>query len=228
MLKLAVSDLDGTLINKDGTFSPKFRYMSELLNLRNILFSVASGRSYADLLKILGDVLIKKMLIIACDGGLTVYKGRALFINEIDENTVKKCFDNFGILYERVKTPCGKTVKIVVREQKNTDICKAYIQNNRLLSLVYDSGGILEYTGFGINKGSALKKALEKLGIFTDEVIAFGDGCNDKEMLKLIPKSFAVKTAPLEIKKICKFTSEDVCDTIIKIIENGGECYERI
>lgn len=228
MLKLAVSDIDGTLINKSGTLSPKFDFMLDMLNSKSILFSAASGRSYDDIVNIFGNDLVKNILIIACDGGLAVYKGKALFINEIADDIIKRCFDNFGILYERIKTPCGKTVKIVVREQENIDISRKYTENNKLLSLVYNNGGSMEYTGYGVNKGSALLKILEKLKVSKDEVIAFGDNYNDKEMLKLIPKSYAMASAPLEIKRICRFTSEDVCNTIIKIMEDGGEYYGKI
>lgn len=72
----------------------------------------------------------------------------------------------------------------------------------------------LEVTKLGIDKGVAVKKLAEKLGIAIDEVIAVGDSFNDLPMLKAAGTSVAVENAHPEIKK--------QVDHIVKSNNDGG------
>ena len=47
----------------------------------------------------------------------------------------------------------------------------------------------------GVNKGRAVKDTMQKLGIPLEEVIAFGDGLNDYEMLSLVGNPFVMSNA---------------------------------
>lgn len=62
----------------------------------------------------------------------------------------------------------------------------------------------LEMNNFNANKGYALKKLCEILGIAPDEVMAFGDTGNDCEMLKIAGLSFAMENGWDEAKKVAK------------------------
>ena len=53
----------------------------------------------------------------------------------------------------------------------------------------------MEVTAAGVTKGAALEKLCEELGIAADEVMAFGDGNNDVEMLSWAGLSFAMDIA---------------------------------
>ena len=72
----------------------------------------------------------------------------------------------------------------------------------------------LEVTKLGIDKGVAVKKLAEKLGIAIEEVIAVGDSFNDLPMLKAAGTSVAVENAHPEIKK--------QVDYIVKSNNDGG------
>lgn len=50
----------------------------------------------------------------------------------------------------------------------------------------------MEFTAGGVTKGVGLKKLCQELGIAADEVMAFGDGLNDVEMLEWAGLSFAM------------------------------------
>ena len=52
MIKLIVTDMDGTLLGENGMFPPYFMSVFEELERRNILFCVASGRQYSSLLQL--------------------------------------------------------------------------------------------------------------------------------------------------------------------------------
>ncbi len=56
----------------------------------------------------------------------------------------------------------------------------------------------------GVNKGGALRKLCDSLGISPDECMAFGDYLNDREMLQSVTHSFAMANAHPDILAICR------------------------
>lgn len=79
---------------------------------------------------------------------------------------------------------------------------------NDILPLVGESSNVdfvseksLEIYDKKVNKGIAAELILEKDGLTVDEVICFGDGLNDYEMLRRIPNSFIMENALEELKK---------------------------
>ncbi|EMG28128.1 cof family hydrolase [Listeria fleischmannii 1991] len=60
----------------------------------------------------------------------------------------------------------------------------------------------------GNHKGHAIKLLMEKWGIQADEVMTFGDGGNDLEMLKLAGFGFAMENAPDYVKKAARFVAK--------------------
>ncbi len=60
----------------------------------------------------------------------------------------------------------------------------------------------LELAPFGVTKGTALAHVAAKLNIQPAEIIAFGDGMNDAEMLAFAGLGVAMGNAPEELKKI--------------------------
>ncbi len=55
------------------------------------------------------------------------------------------------------------------------------------------------------NKGNALQKLIDRIGISTSEVLVFGDYNNDLEMLQLSEYSFAMANAHPNVKKVANF-----------------------
>lgn len=72
----------------------------------------------------------------------------------------------------------------------------------------------------GVSKGAALLDLCQRLGISPAEVIAIGDGWNDREMLALAGLGAVVANAPEALKQ----TADYVCDNpsyrgVIEVIE---------
>lgn len=218
MLKIIVSDLDGTLIFGQNELTPKIINMLETLNDSNIYFAVASGRKICELWRIF-EKFKDNLVFIACDGAYVTYRNEVLLEEIIDEKNIKYGFKQFNIPIEELKDKDGNTVKIIVKSEDLTERAREYIKLNRLLSMVYDDCGVVEYVKYGINKGTALKKVLDIFGIKQSEAVAFGDNYNDAQMLKLIPNSCFVRGGREEIRKICRYETEDVCDSIYKILK---------
>lgn len=63
----------------------------------------------------------------------------------------------------------------------------------------------IDIVPYGINKAQALKYFLRYFKVDPSELIAFGDGLNDKEMLELAGYSYAMANGDERIKKIAKY-----------------------
>ncbi len=76
----------------------------------------------------------------------------------------------------------------------------------------------------GVHKAAGLMRLQKKFAIETKEIVAFGDGGNDIEMLKHAGKSYAMENAPRYVKKAAKAVAPSnqnngVQLTIEKLIE---------
>ena len=70
------------------------------------------------------------------------------------------------------------------------------------------------------NKGYALKNIQKSLGISPEETMAFGDNCNDLEMLANATESYAVGNAREEVKQAAKYiTDTNVNDGVLKVLK---------
>ncbi len=61
-----------------------------------------------------------------------------------------------------------------------------------------------------VTKGTAVEKVLHFFNIQPHEAIAFGDGMNDKEMLKLVGESFAMGNAAPSLDNYAKYRTKSV------------------
>ncbi|PKG23775.1 Cof-type HAD-IIB family hydrolase [Niallia nealsonii] len=64
-----------------------------------------------------------------------------------------------------------------------------------------------------VNKGIAIAKVLDRLGINQKEAIAFGDGLNDKEMLSTVGEGFAMGNANEKLFAYAKHKTTSVTDS---------------
>lgn len=78
----------------------------------------------------------------------------------------------------------------------------------------------LEIVGEGIDKGSAIRVLAEKMGISTDEIMAFGDGQNDASMLAAAGLGVAMENAVNECKTAAKLIApRNTEDGVAQVIE---------
>lgn len=87
MIKLAISDLDGTLLTPDRQLPQEIFPIIEKLNEKGILFGIASGRQLENLKDLFAPVA-DNAVFIAENGGLGYYKGELLFCNALNKNDV--------------------------------------------------------------------------------------------------------------------------------------------
>ena len=78
----------------------------------------------------------------------------------------------------------------------------------------------------GLHKGSALSLLKKEWGIARDEIMVFGDGGNDIEMLEYVYYSYAMDNAPEHVKKVSRFIGpsnedEGVLEVIDQYLNKG-------
>lgn len=87
MIKLAISDLDGTLLTPNGELPKEIFSVVEKLNKKGILFGIASGRQLQNLKNLFAPI-VNDAIFIAENGGLGYYKGELLFCNALNTEQV--------------------------------------------------------------------------------------------------------------------------------------------
>lgn len=127
MIKLILSDMDGTLITPDGHLPDGFDEMIAELKKRNVVFAPASGRQYFSLLKTFEKY--KEDMMFLADNGTIIRHGNGevyyadVMEKEVWTKLVKKC--------EEIDAPyvilCGvKSIYIKHDWDKHMDECVKY------------------------------------------------------------------------------------------------------
>ena len=74
---------------------------------------------------------------------------------------------------------------------------------------------------YGVNKAQGLKYFLRYFDLTPSQLIAFGDGMNDKEMLELAGYSYAMANANQKLFKIAKYKSPSNNDSgVLKVLDD--------
>ena len=247
MLRLVVSDLDGTLLRK-GERALDCRIFRAVSGLKRsgIRFAVASGRTYHDL-KYLFAPVCDDILFLCLDGALTVRREETRFQYPLDEKDLAALTSRGreqgmpGILY------CGKYMsyylaaerRFAVRAERNfryhameiagleeipEPVYKIAFYGGKDFSLpetaapnlkkVYADTGWIEFVARGVDKGAALERVQDSLGISKAETAVFGDNWNDLGMLARAEHSYAVSWAKPEVLAASRYSTVSVADTL--------------
>lgn len=108
----------------------------------------------------------------------------------------------------------SKDIDSLMEEVKN-------LKDIELFDITQSGNNNLELVPKGVNKGKALEKLTELLGIPMDRVIAVGDNINDIELIKTARIGIAVENANTKLKQVADFITPCPCGSALAyIIEN--------
>ena len=102
-------------------------------------------------------------------------------------------------------------IKVIVTHETDTEyLSEVHKKINVIegIQVARSAAICVDMAKYGVSKGSGLKHLAEKLGIKPEEVIAIGDGGNDKEMLQYAGLSVAMGNAENELKEIADMVAE--------------------
>ena len=207
MIKLVVSDMDGTLLKRGEKFiSDSINNIINNIKSKGITFAIASGRQYSEL-----DLITKGMrdiYYICSDGGCIIYNEEVIYKKEIDQASLKNLVRNENVFFH---SPFEKS--------------KGYLINN-IIKISAHGGGFFE-TPFGTyevyrdkewrewikngaGKGQAVEFLQKKLNISVNETAAFGDNFNDMGMFRKSGERYCMKSAPNQVKMLCNNTVDNI------------------
>ena len=196
MYKVVVSDLDGTLLNSDQEVSELSKKVIRELHNRGIKFYIATGRAYPDAKRIMESIGIKIPLISAnggvindVDGKVNPFKEEPHFTSEIKPIEELRKRNITKIYYIGPRKELLKLEKIILEKTEGK------------VNVAFTHPECLEIFDMNVNKAIAVKTLCDIEGFTLDDVIAFGDGFNDYEMLKEAKKGCIMKNAHYTLKE---------------------------
>lgn len=165
---------------------------------------------------------------------------RSIHIQTYSETTVlveprcanaiaEKYCKRLGMEYEvipNVRTMTRDPEKILLIDTKSRDVLNRFIEDvspryTKELDFFYSSQELLEIVPKGVNKGTAIRKTAEFLGIKPENTVSAGDEANDIPMLKAAHYGIAMKNAsPAVLAEISLVSENDNDhDGVSEIIE---------
>ena len=144
---------------------------------------------------------------------------RATYTDCRDEAFIAKLEKGYGMSWERVEDLADVTdeiIKVAVYSEEDAALTaeKANRYFGGRLHIMGAGAHWVDFVPLGVDKGSALKKLQEHLGVSREDTMAFGDNLNDIGMLRQAAISFAVEEAREEVQQ--------AADMIAGSCRNGG------
>lgn len=241
MIKMLVTDLDGTLLNEEKKVTETTKkYLNELKS-KGYIIVIASGRTYSSILDITENAEFTSYLI--TDNGACIYdrnNNETLMHHKITKESILKIMEFYNKDFEYIdfcsKNACYKLLSLsnynesieIVKENALKEIEKIEINHlaismkensmvkelfeklkNTLteldISLMQDSFRnkiTLEVLPKNCSKKNAIEHLAKILKIEKNNIIVFGDGLNDIEMIENCGYGVALKNALPEVKKV--------------------------
>lgn len=146
---------------------------------------------------------------------LVMYTNGTNVLTQIDSPISKQFVDTFQMHHNAKFSPdvIDKILGMTVMNLQEGDesLYESFDENIRLARVNVDGvRHAYDVLRLDVNKGEAIKKALDVLNIPREQSIAFGDGLNDKEMLQTVGESFAMGNASPELFQYAKHKTTTV------------------
>ena len=108
-----------------------------------------------------------------------------------------------------------------------SDIQKAINDKYGKVISAYGSADFaVDVDAYGVSKAEGLKELLAKFGLTGADLIAFGDGGNDIEMLKLAKYSYAMENGMDEVKQVARYIAPKNSENgVFKVLEDYIKKY---
>lgn len=146
MIKLIVTDMDGTLLNSKGELPQNFYEVFKKLQAKNIIFAAASGRQYFTLLENFKPIC-DEMLFIAENGTYIVYKGEELAIHPLKKEIAHKLIKRGRELGVEIVLATSKGAYLESSDKKFvSEVSKYYVKCEIVEDLLEIEGDILKVT----------------------------------------------------------------------------------
>ena len=239
MIKMIVSDVDGTLFDKGEEYiSDELLNLIENLRKKGIVFAIASGRHLSELKRIFKNS--RDIYYIASDGGCIEYNDNIIYYKPIDDYIIDKCKERdyifqcskyvyYGGNDQNIKNILENNYKEAFKNNyKTANIIKivkygcGYSESPSCTYEIYKDKEWREWIKNGVSKGKAVEFIQNRENVKVMETAAFGDNFNDISMMRVAGDKYCRKNSPAQVRMICKKFFDNIEDELFKI---GGQ-YE--
>lgn len=115
MVKLIITDMDGTLLNSKNEINDEFWEIEKKLAENGVIFAIASGRPYCNLVNRF-DKLKDSMLFISENGACVMYQGKEIYSNTMAKEDIQYLLTFFKNIKGAIPVLCGKKAGYVPKE----------------------------------------------------------------------------------------------------------------
>ena len=251
MIKGVFFDIDGTLLSsKDGSLARSTRQAIETLKEKGIKVFVASGRHLCEIqeqpmhdIDFDGYVLLNGQL--AFNANRELFYSSPLQVEGLDQLFNEK---KYPLVYVEEQALYINYINAYVKRAQNAIATRlpdlgaykgnpvyqitAFVNEKETIDLMKHLPGckMTRWNSYGIDiissvggKALGIQKLLEAYDISEKEVMAFGDGENDLDMLKYVGIGVAMQNAPDSLKEVSDYvTSTSEMDGISHALEHFG------
>lgn len=217
-----VIDLDGTLIGRDEHVSPVVaEAVAELAAI--VPVSIASGREPSDVLRFAAQLGLKAPQV--SDNGAVILdpgSGRTLqsfpmparpaevVVRRLDRlqiSFIATHAEGTAVALAEIPSWDLARVSALDLDEAGADRIAAEFDGASDLhvvkaSLPYNGLWAVDFTGAGIDKGTAVRRVAEMLGTETERMVAIGDSYNDVSMLRECGLAIAMGDSPQQVKAV--------------------------
>lgn len=234
-IKLIAVDMDGTFLSDQKTYNrERFMAQYQQMKAQGIRFVVASGNQYYQLISFFPEIA-NEIAFVAENGGWVVSEGKDVFNGELSKDAFTTVVEHLLTRPEVEIIACGKNSAYTLKKYDDAMKTVAEMYYHRLEYV--DNFDNLEdiFFKFGLNlsdelipqvqKANGLRQLQKLWGIDDSEVVVFGDGGNDIEMLRQAGFSFAMENAGNAVVAAAKYRAgsnnrEGVLDVIDKVLKH--------
>ncbi len=248
LIGMVVSDVDGTLIYKGSNLNTaRFPVMLSKLSERSVPFAVATGRHYRELKKLFGKNL-RNLWCCCCDGAYVISNDEPVYSLPLPKSCISS-FDSFPtdsknavvfhsidtsfilggayLLHSKESTRLGNLKKISSVSEIDRDIFFVSVYGSNAVSFVppegsriaYQANGVREFVNSCASKFDAVKRLANLYGKSIDEIMFFGDGENDHELIEKCAVSYTTYCADKKVFGLTENHTRDCIGTIIRLCD---------
>ena len=237
MIKLIATDLDHTLLDREGLVPEETKNLIRRAVERGIIFSISTGRSVKSAYMV---ICYTGALVMDPVNGVTIYENyleedivrsivsfaheNDLYIQMYDEGTIvveelrldrhpdpDLRYADYREVGDFLEYPFFKTPKILLAcEPERVPVEQAKLEEwfGDRVYIAQSDAHLIEVVSGGVDKGIALENLAGYLGYSKDEIIAFGDNTNDLQLLMAAGTAVAVGNAVPVIKEHADYVAE--------------------
>ncbi len=241
MLKLIVSDLDGTLLpyNQNGITDDVICAIEAILDV-GCTFAISSGRTYGELVDYL-PMFRDRIYYICCDGAMTVKDGKVLYARKIETSDIELFFKNKSnelsfVLHGAFENYCfGNVPEDAARFNCSSIDCVYGIKDKIFKITSYgdkinlpDHCGIrthwdgtnktAQYVNRYSNKGTALSDLQMRLMLTKYDTAVLGDRGNDVCMTKGAKLSYCIGDRCPELAEVSTYRFDTGAQALINLL----------